>query len=68
MKEVKLYECSICYTLYNEKLKCKNCEESHRKPIKICEMRYLPQPENKKGYPQTITVEMDNGDKVIYHR
>lgn len=68
MKEVKLYECGICHTRYNEKIKCTKCESSHVLPKKIIDKRYLSISENKKGYPQTITVEMSNGDKVIYHR
>lgn len=68
MKEIKLYECSICGTQYNEKTKCEKCEKSHVKPLKIIDTRYLRQDYNQKGYPHKITVEMVNGDKVIYHR
>lgn len=68
MKEIKLYECSICHTTYRERLKCKDCEKSHRIPVKINNYRHLSLSQNKKGYPESITVEMDNGDKVVYKR
>ena len=42
------------------------CERSHKKPKKITGARYLPYKQNKGGYPQTITVEFEDGKRIAY--
>lgn len=68
MKEVKHYICEICGTEYNDRRKCQECEKTHCKVAKIVSARYIRYGDNKKGYPVSITVEMENGEKVEYKR
>lgn len=56
MKESKLYIFEVCGTSYSDKKKCLNCENSHKKPIKIDSCRYLAFQNNKQGYPLQINV------------
>ena len=66
MKETKLYECEICGTRYADRCACETCEGTHKKPKKITGARYLPYKQNKGGYPQTITVEFEDGKRIAY--
>lgn len=68
MEELKLYRCEFCGTSYKEKKRCIECEKSHKKPVKIIDSRYVAENDNKKGYPVSITVQMEDGNKVIYKR
>lgn len=68
MKELKLYQCEICGTQYKEKNECKECEKRHIQPKKITGTRHLSYKKNQKGYPVSITVEMEDGNTVTYKR
>lgn len=68
MKKINLYVCDVCGANYNEKSKCERCEKGHVKPKEIIGTRYLSLEVNKKGYPISIDVKMDNGDVVKYKR
>ena len=66
MKELKLYQCEICFTQYSSERAAIDCEQSHRKIVKVKESKYRSQKSNLRGYPDRITVEFDNGREVIY--
>lgn len=68
MKELKLYQCEICGTQYKVKNECKECEKRHIKPKKINGTRYLNFKDNNKGYPVSISVEMEDGVTITYKR
>lgn len=67
MKEIKLYECSICGIRYGTKERCEKCEKSHHKPVGISSFRYKSDPYDK-TYPEIIYVKMDNGCLEMYRR
>lgn len=68
MKELKLYVCETCHTQYADKRAAQECEELHRRPQKITGCRYRPIKDDATGYPQTITVRMNDGKSVTYQR
>lgn len=68
MKEVKHYICDICNTEYNNKCQCEQCEKSHKKTAKIKAAHYISVTQNKKGYPQKIDVEFEDGEILTYKR
>jgi hypothetical protein len=66
MRELKLYECEICRTQYASEKAAIDCEQSHRKIVKVKASKYRSQKSNPMGYPDRITVEFDNRREVIY--
>lgn len=62
MKKIELYECEICNTKYNEKIKATNCEKSHQSKMQIKDFRFL---QNDK-YPVKLLIEFENGHKIWY--
>ena len=66
MKELQLYQCEICNTQYASERAAIDCEKSHRKIVNVKASKYRSQKSNPRGYPDKITVEFDNGRKVIY--
>lgn len=68
MKEKKLYVCEHCGTTYNSKEQCWKCEGNHKKVKRLDRAEYAPITGDETGYPKSITVELDNGDKVKYKR
>lgn len=68
MKVKTLYECEICGTPYKDESKCKECESSHKKIKKIHTAQYQSYHVNQKGYPSSIEVLMDDGEKIRYKR
>lgn len=68
MKEIKHYICEICGTEYKEKARCVQCEKSHCKPEAIVKVKYISYDTNRKGYPISITVKMEDGSEQIYKR
>lgn len=69
MKEIKLYQCEICGTQYKDKLKAKDCEKSHIKPVGIMGMKFNPMNcGSEDGFPVKITVTFENGACVDYRR
>lgn len=68
MKTVEHYICEFCRTEYNEKAKAEACESGHHISKKIRHERYVAITNDRKGYPLSIDIEMDNGDIVTYKR
>ena len=68
MREIRHYVCDICGTEYANRGKAETCEKSHKTPKKITYCYYRPISDDKSGYPQRITVEMSDGEKVLYQR
>lgn len=64
MKELKLYQCEICKTQYNEKRKAVECEKSHLPYIAVMNSRYKP---NGK-YPETVRITFADKHQFIYYR
>lgn len=62
MTEVKNYICDVCFAPYLDAADAKKCEESHRLPVEVENMRYR---ESKK-YPDVITVRMSDGKTLWY--
>ncbi|RHQ81971.1 hypothetical protein [Clostridium sp. AF22-10] len=68
MKEVKHYICEICGIEYHDKQKCQECEKNHKQIKKIISTKYQSLSMNVKGYPVSITVEMDDGKELTFKR
>lgn len=66
MKEISHFACDICHTEYRERERCAECEESHRKPVRIFGSHYVAQDKNLLGYPISIDVEFENGNIKTY--
>lgn len=67
MKETKLYICEICNTNYSDKSKCKQCEENHKKPVKIDKCKYLSYKSDNTGLPNQVTIMFDDGRCRTYY-
>lgn len=68
MKELKLYQCEICNTQYNDKTKAKDCEKSHRMLRDAVASKYRAMKANLDGYPDEITATFDDGKEIKYKR
>lgn len=68
MRKVEFYVCDICGSQYSSKAECEFCEKDHKSPVKIVLSKYVKTPENRSGYPVSVTVLFDNGATVIYKR
>ena len=68
MKEKVLYTCEVCRTDYADKAEAMRCELSHKKKLKIVDSRYLAQAQDESGFPTTITVQSENGERATYKR
>ena len=68
MKKRVLYTCEFCRTDYADKAEAMRCEESHKKKLKIVDSRYLAQAQDESGFPATITVQSENGERATYKR
>lgn len=68
MKKIELFVCEICGTQYAERLKAKDCEANHKKPVKIASTFDTPKSMNAKGYPCRVNVLFDDGAEVTYRR
>lgn len=68
MKTVNLYVCEVCSAQYRDESHAKKCEENHKKINHIGKVRYLPISENKPGYPVSIEVVMDDGERLTFKR
>lgn len=66
MKEQKLYICDYCNTQYSDKNECKQCETSHKTKLTIGKCRYLPYSIDKSGFPATVEIIDDKGNKRKY--
>lgn len=67
MKEIKLYTCEFCNTNYSDKSKCKQCEQNHKKPVKIDKYKYLSYKSDKTGLPNQVTITFDDGQSKTYY-
>lgn len=68
MKTSTRYQCEVCGTEYSDKNKCKQCEENHKKNLKIIGKKYVSFKGDNTGYPTRIEVEFENGEFVTYKR
>ena len=66
MKEIKLYQCSVCGTNYNIENECVECEKSHKTELKIRSAQHSPYKNNRKGWPVRIFVEDESGKIAEY--
>ena len=58
MKEIKHYVCDICHTEYNDKNKCKQCEEHHCKVKEFKGARYISFDGIANGIEEAIALEI----------
>ena len=68
MKEVKHYICETCGTEYAEKDLAQRCEKNHKSIKEIVGVRYLSYSQDQTGFPQTITIRMNDGREATYKR
>lgn len=68
MKTITIYQCEFCKTEYLDKEECKQCENNHKKNLKIVETKYVPFISDESGYPARIEVGFDNGKVLTYYR
>lgn len=68
MKTINLYVCEVCSAQYRDEAHAKQCEGNHKKINHIGKVRYLPISENKPGYPVSIEVVMDDGERLTFKR
>lgn len=70
MKEVKYYACETCGTIYENRDRCKVCEEGHVHPIDIKDAKYDAFVGNSEanGYPVSINVRMGDGKIIRYKK
>lgn len=68
MEKVEHYVCKVCGTVYADEGKCSECEKTHKKPIAITHLKYLPFTWDASGYPLTVDVVMEDGKTVKYKR
>lgn len=82
MTETKIYICDICEAKYDDKEKCKKCEESHVLPLKlsgykhICYNRHIFSSRKNlladetsakmAKYPSSIFIDMADGKRIEY--
>lgn len=66
MKEQKLYICDYCNSQYSDKNECKQCETSHKTKLTIGKCRYSPYSVDKSGFPITVEIIDDKGNKRRY--
>ena len=68
MKQIQKYQCEVCHTEYAKREDAVACEKNHKIPKAIVETRYLTKAQDGGGYPVTITVLMNNGERITYKR
>lgn len=68
MKKIELYACEVCGTQYKEKLKCQQCEKSHKKPVVIVKEMYEPVEKGRNNYPSRLHVKMSDENVIVYVR
>lgn len=69
MKEIKLYQCSICHTQYADRNECKRCEAAHKQKLELKEAYYRPYKDNHSGFPTRIMViDTKTGETAVYRR
>lgn len=68
MRTVEHYICEVCGTEYRNPATAKACEGGHKKAVEVIGYRYRPISDDKTGYPQTVTVRMDDGKTLVFKR
>ena len=68
MKTNTRYQCEYCGTEYRDKEKCNQCENNHKKNLKIVGKKYVSFKGDNTGYPTRIEVEFDDGERAMYTR
>lgn len=68
MKKKILYTCEQCHTDYASQSDAAQCEANHSKTLTIINHLSLPYSRDKSGFPITIEVQDDKGNKAIYKR
>lgn len=69
MKEQKMYVCEFCNTQYENKNDALKCEQNHKTPKKVKELRYREAKDAPDGgYPSRIQIEFNNGKTVWYKK
>ena len=63
MKEIIQYKCEGCGAVYDDKVKCQECEDKHSKPESITCFMYNSL---NTTYPSRIVVRFDNGASISY--
>lgn len=68
MKELRLFQCEVCGTIYNNETERSACENFHVQPANIASCFFKSK--NNCGaqypYPYEIKCTMDNGEIVTY--
>lgn len=64
MKSKVLYTCEYCHSDYASEKSARECEDCHRKGLKIMSVRY----ERKGAMPISITVLDNDGFRATYKR
>lgn len=64
MKSKVLYTCEYCHTDYTSEKSARECEDYHRKGLKIVSAKY----EWKGAMPVSITVVDNDGFRATYKR
>ena len=68
MKEKILYTCEHCHTDYKNKKEAEECEDNHKKGLRIVNQRFLPYTQDRSGFPIRIEVVDEKGNRVVYKR
>ena len=64
MKEIKLYQCEICNTQYNDEKRARECENNHTALKRTKKCRYV----QWSKYPETIEIEFKDGKTAVYFK
>ena len=68
MRKVDHYVCELCGIVYDDKERCSECEEGHKKPIEIAGADWISIERDGSGYPVQVYIKMSNGETITYKR
>lgn len=66
MNEVKIYECSICKTIYSDMNKAIKCEREHKTGLKLVDAKYESIYFRDISFPIYVELQAPDGTKMIY--
>lgn len=66
MKELKLYQCEICGTKYTNKEEAQECEQGHKKNLRITTREYSENDEY--GFPEFIVVACEEPSLLAWYQ
>nr|DAM62634.1 MAG TPA: Cytochrome C' [Herelleviridae sp.] len=66
MKQKILYTCEVCHTDYETEERAMECENGHKKQLKIVGASYNRIDIVPYGFPIDIKVESENGSSATY--